>query len=72
MSFLTEQQLAQGRLGLAEENHDIVLPIGVVPDKEPIARAAARLNDPFLDVDMVHVEEFLHFIFGDDVHAEFG
>ena len=58
------------RLRLAQEDDQVVLLLGVFPDERAVARPPAGLDDPFLHLDLIDVEQFVRFELGDQVHVE--
>src|SRR5262249_49413779 len=70
--LVTKRVFADRRLGLAEENDDVMLLIRIGPKKKPIARRLDVLNEAFLHLDLVNVEEIRGLELGNDMHFKFG
>jgi len=70
--ILTETILAKRRLGLAEEDDQIVLLIRVGPGEKTIARPIPRRDHTLLDLDVLHIKKVGRFVLSDRVHRQFG
>ena len=58
-----------GGLGLPQEDHQVMLLLRVRPHEQAVPGPPSRLDDPFLDLHLVHVEQVIRLKFGDEVHA---
>ena len=55
-----EGVLAQGRLGLADENRSVAPAVRILPEEEPALRKPPHPHQAVLHVDVLDVEEVAH------------
>src|SRR6185312_521107 len=66
---LAQRQLARRRLGLAEEDDDLALAVGVAPQEQAAARQARGVQESAADLHALELEEAPRAELGDLVHA---